>query len=192
MNNEKTFKASTGWTVQESGECHKTVDVRDKHGKYVKWIGPTFLETLREYFQNERDTELGRTRWPENPDYVIYRDTKYDGYGYGRRVHVLHEPSGISWIVWEQLPVKRHCVSVVAAKWYFEEGPGKIERPWENAKAGEVWRLTVDGKEGNYLAEVPPSGTPYFHGGTSSCFAGNERITAGRKRLEADGGLPYV
>ncbi|QIK61774.1 hypothetical protein G7068_00035 [Leucobacter viscericola] len=28
-------------------------------------------KALREFFQHERDTELGRWRWPEYPEYVV-------------------------------------------------------------------------------------------------------------------------
>lgn len=30
------------------------------------------IDALRGFFQAERDAELGRWRWPENPDYVVY------------------------------------------------------------------------------------------------------------------------
>ncbi|MBK7556241.1 MAG: hypothetical protein IPI55_17075 [Flavobacteriales bacterium] len=36
------------------------------------WLDPRDADALREFFQQERDLELGRWRWPENPDYVVY------------------------------------------------------------------------------------------------------------------------
>ena len=57
---------------------------------------------LREYFQAERDEELGRWRDPEEPDYVAYPRPDLDD-GDGRCVLVLDELSGATRTDWEQI-----------------------------------------------------------------------------------------
>lgn len=192
MTNEKTFKASNGVTITISDEGYLTATGGSGENSVLHATGGAEygVQALREYFQHERDQELGRVRWPENPDYVIYWVPEHDDDEECRCVRVLHEPTAIRETVLERWVANPARISDLAAKWYFEEGPGKEPaRPWEQAKPGEVWRLTMDGKEGNYLAEEPPSGTPYFHGGSSSLFADSERVTAGRKLLNADGSV---
>lgn len=46
---------------------------------------------LREFFRAEEDERLGRWRWPENPEYVVYRADD--------DARVLHEPSGQVWVI---------------------------------------------------------------------------------------------
>lgn len=92
---------------------------------------------LREFFQNERDQELGRWRWPENPDYVIIPRA--------RGVRVVSETTGMS------LDARRGqyrgggATLFGAAAAYFDAHPER--KPWEDAKPGEVWLLTLDGDE---------------------------------------------
>lgn len=57
------FVASNGWYL-ENGHLHTPMGT-----KMFSSIG---MDCLREIFQHERDRELGRWRWPENPDYVVY------------------------------------------------------------------------------------------------------------------------
>lgn len=178
---EHPFKASNG------------IWITPRHD-HVSWHSgqnwPKVTAALREYFQHERDQQLGRTRWPKNPDYVIYRDPERDHGEYGRWVRVINEQTGSSWWVWEYGqnygdPTPNHRA---AAHWYFTEGPGKKPaRPWEDAKPGEVWRLTVDGEEWTLLVCENTPGKPYFLGQSSSFYTDDARITAGRKLLEADG-----
>lgn len=99
------------------------------------WLGDGEIQALREFFQHERDEELGRWRWPENPEYVVYG-----------------HPSGDATVFREQMPVGgilyRRGDDVVdmesqAARAYFETRPER--KPWHDAKPGETWRLTVEG-----------------------------------------------
>ena len=36
------------------------------------YITPEMVPDAAEYFESRKDDELGRWRWPENPDYVVY------------------------------------------------------------------------------------------------------------------------
>lgn len=55
------------------------------------YIGPNRFADAEEFFQGKRDEELGRWRWPENPDYVVYRADDYDGF------MILDEREGKTW-----------------------------------------------------------------------------------------------
>ena len=193
---ENTFKASNGCEIRSNfgyfDEHEDCYEVRDIDDYILHRLGQGSLQALREYFRHERDTELGRTRWPEDPDYVIYRDPDHDDED-GRCVEVLHEPTAYTETVWERRTGKRWDEKPIrtidmAARWYFTEGPGKEpERPWENAKADEVWRITVEGGDGTFLVCETIPGRPYFLGQASSFYPSDTGITAGRKLLEADG-----
>ena len=128
---------------------------------------------LREYFQAERDEELGRWRDPENPDMVVYprRDT----------VHVINEYDGLPYMrERNQVAYVDGAVSEVAQR-YFVAHPEP--KPWEKARPGcdEIWVLTIHGCEQPvYVTEF--CGEPAFQvpgGGTMSLSHG--AITAGRR-----------
>ena len=96
------------------------------------------FETLRAFFQAERDEQLGRWRDPENPNIVVYPIPAMNdqGDGYGRAVWVLDEAEMVSRTVLDD----RHSHS--SASHYFAAHPEPKPRPWEEAKPGEVWVLT--------------------------------------------------
>ena len=134
---------------------------------------------LREYFQAERDEELGRWRDPEDPDWVVYprRDT----------VHVINEYDGLPYMrERNQVAYVDGAVSEVAQR-YFAAHPEP--KPWEKARPGcdEIWVLTIHGCEQPvYVTEF--CGEPAFQvpgGGTMSLSHG--AITAGR-RIWPEGG----
>ena len=94
------------------------------------------LETLREYFQAERDEALGRWRDPENPNMVCYPVAcDLDA------VLVMYEGDMTRYYAtrstWKD--VTPHYVSETAGR-YFAAHPEP--KPWEEAKPGEVWVLT--------------------------------------------------
>lgn len=105
-------------------------------------INREYKEVLREFFQHERDEELGRWRWPENPDYVVY--VKCESESEPRAgVRVLHERTGRSRDIGRA--VVNACEATVsrfgrAARAYFEAHPER--KPWHDATEGEVWIVT--------------------------------------------------
>lgn len=135
------FTASNGWLVQ-----------RDRHGwAQVTGITRTTelstpeVEALREFFLHERDTELGRWRWPENPDYVVYPNLNdvvrvlregNAGGPYGPGVIRITRAESLEW---DEEGARNFYA---AARAYFEAHPAPP--PWRDAKPGEVWVL--DGK----------------------------------------------
>jgi hypothetical protein len=111
--------------------------------------GPEGIVALREFFQAERDAELGRWRTGAHPD-IFARP--FDS----KRIEVYDEANG------DQTSFARNDVPspdapsgewppCVVARAYFAAHP--VPRPWENAKPGEIWRLTTS-VYGDHIAAV--------------------------------------
>jgi len=94
-------------------------------------------QALREFFQHERDEQLGRWRWPEHPEYVVWPVAPGSP-----AVLVLNEGAGptITCRRDEWLPSGQGHLG--AARAYFDAHPEP--KPWHNAKPGEVWVVTTD------------------------------------------------
>lgn len=132
----KRFEASNGVEVW-----------RDKKDSLMtnNWVssdsvGTEDAEALREYFQHERDEELGHWRDPNTPGYIVHPDPLIP-----RLVTVLHEKSWQVLRIYEKpthrtIESKRWIEATAAAQAYFEANPEP--RPWNDAKVGEVWILT--------------------------------------------------
>lgn len=98
------------------------------------WLPVSKTKAIREFFQAERDAELGRWRWPEDLDYVVYAvDSGW---------FVLNEQTGATkhYGYRDHAQVGNSLLSQ-AARAYFEAHPEP--KPWEDAKPGEVWELTM-------------------------------------------------
>ena len=118
----------------------------------VRWEGGTppvkVTSALREYFQAERDTELGRWRWPDDPRYLVFPLKDDD------EVRVLDENSG------QSVAIRRssfrsgltHTHFVGAALAYFDTHP-EPKPAWHDAKPGEVWVLEMDGEERAFMLD---------------------------------------
>lgn len=120
------------------------------------YLGFEEMVAWREFEQHRRDEELGRWRWPENPDYVVYpviQSAHEMAFGQNLSVMVFHEPTGV---------LKGYCREEDqggdltreypgAARAYFKAHPER--KPWEDAKAGEVWVIEVEGTE-SYAVHV--------------------------------------
>lgn len=105
---------------------------------------------LREFFQHERDEALGRWRWPENPSFVAWASRRSNE----KDVTVLDESSGyVGYFTRGDVADVRPGVGLIrgAARAYFEAHPER--KPWEDAKAGDVWVIEVEGAE-SYAVHV--------------------------------------
>ena len=89
---------------------------------------------LREYFQAERDEELGRWRDTENPNIVVYALSMMDGED--RCIRLLNELSGATWLDWGRVALPG------PASRYFDAHPEP--EPWDAAQPDEIWVLTID------------------------------------------------
>lgn len=118
-----------------------TVQV-DEHGKITLIpaigspvsVGLGDANFLRSHFASERDREIGRYRWDEDRDFLIY---KHSDSG----VRVLDESTGETTIFSRNSATgmsKKHR----AARAYFETFPEP--KPWHSALPGEVWDVDVE------------------------------------------------
>ncbi|GAA1149481.1 hypothetical protein MOX01_22660 [Microbacterium oxydans] len=139
-----TFTASNGIEVTVDPDREGKVYLvgrraRGDEGQYLDTHatgGPEGIVALREFFQHERDEELGRWRWPEHREYVVYASR--------RPILVLNELTG------DTLRAHRadgfsdsgHGTIYNAASAYFESHPER--KPWEDAEPGEVWELQYE------------------------------------------------
>ena len=129
------------------------------------------FKTLREYFQAERDEQLGRWRDPENPDMVCFPvecdpNAVWVVYeGDGRRYHATRTG-------WEL--TRPHYASEAAGR-YFAAHPKP--KPWDAAQPDEIWVLTIDDYSAPYLRNSYGTWT----NSTSDVYVGDGTITAGRR-----------
>ena len=135
------------------------------------------FKTLREYFQAERDEELGRWRDPEIPDMVVYPHDDVT-------ITVLDEVDGERcwWTRGDELDAhQERFPGFDTARAYFAAHPEP--KPWHAARpdCDEIWVLTIHGYEQPvYVTEF--GGEPAFQvpgGETMSLSHG--AITAGRR-----------
>lgn len=112
------------------------------------------VESLREYFRDERDRELGVWRWgnESGKQYLVRK------LGYGDKFRVVREEhyEQLDWAP-EQYNSIAHSGNdmVKAIQAYREAHPEK--KPWLDANPGEVW--VVDFEAGvTEAVVVPPSG----------------------------------
>ena len=99
------------------------------------------VNTLRTFFQEERDTELNRWRDTLNPDMVCFPITE-------NNIRVLNERAGyLSCIYYrgDGIDLQSSNPYIRTAWRYFEAHP--MKKPWEKAAQGDIWVLTSpDGK----------------------------------------------
>lgn len=150
------------------------------HSDFIQWEAgrgaKEITPALREYFQHERDKDLGVWRWPGNSEYVVRKvDTHV--------VDVTHEPLGKNWSVtrakvtdsvegaWSN-PLAPH---VQAAYDYFEAHPER--KPWHDAQPGEVWVVEFIGERKACIVQGLPEGHHLFQGDGRSLIVKNKYIT---------------
>lgn len=171
----KKFEASNGVRLTEHPDG--TARIVFPGSRLFSWTRPEEMEALREFFQHERDEELGRWRWPDNPDYVVYPYT-FDSPRPGiRGVTVLAEEEPRLLTVWEDNidTIYGHSnyedvrsAAREAARGYFEAHPER--KPWEDAKEGDVWIVTpskaLSGGERVEYPAIFQAGSFRDHGGS--------------------------
>lgn len=157
------FTASNGARFEEhpNGTVTLTGGILDPRIE----LSPGMVFGLREFFHHKRDEELGRWRYPPNPVYVVY-----PGWSAGeeqRFARVVNEHMGLSSVVYEHDRSERGDSDIARA--FFNAHPEE-RKPWEDAKPGEVWELTLDDHSEH---------TVFIH---------TDRTTGGRDGLSAGGG----
>lgn len=148
------------------------------------YLSPASAMDAEEFFQAKRDEGLGRWRWPENPEWVVYpKRPGYSAYN-GADLLVINERHGSSM---EYVRADDDGTEYVgldepaaeAARAYFEAHPER--RPWENANDGDIWEF----EDGQYIADrgrffrlplVPPTDPSWRPAGFASNFTAGSRI----------------
>lgn len=168
-----TFRASNGALVDITANGAIVLHAPEESGLIARFADRGWeIAALREYFEHERDEQLGRWRWPENPDYVVY--PRGDG-----AVAVLYERHAEGGILYRRGdPV--HDMEGEAARAYFDAHPEP--KPWHDAKPGEVWALSVEGEEiACIVTPCGPDFEPVAHPVWATLARGSDRITSGRR-----------
>lgn len=168
------FTASNGLEI----EITEIGGIFAKSGYGHIQAGPGGTKALREFFQHERDRELGRWRDPVNPNLVMYLMPK-DENSADRAVRVMDETIGYEYVYgennrtwWEDSEGR------AAAERYFEAHPES--KPWDEAEPGEVWELTdAEGREQLWVWDEI-DGWRSVHSDKVSHLVGRE-ATAGRR-----------
>lgn len=125
----ETFTASNGTALTITDEGRVVIPA------IITGLGEVTQQALRELFQSERDKEIGRWRFAENPDVVVYPRNE-------NKVTVLCEKSGATyhWRRGDAVDLgSRSANGRAAAMAYFEAHP--LPKPWHSAKPGEMWVL---------------------------------------------------
>jgi hypothetical protein len=117
---------------------------------------PESWRAVTEAVRAEEDERLGRWRWPENPDYVVYVRISNE------IVTVFSEARGLSvdasrgtqdaWVD-DERPWKRHALDAASA--YFDAHPQP--KPWHSAKEGDVWEFKLGREHFDFFTGLPYS-----------------------------------
>lgn len=169
----EVITTSTGIKVWVSGDDRLFTVGEDLEGH-------RYTQAVREFFQDERDREVGRERDPENNDYVVYRIESADEAVAGRCVRVVSEATGMVQMVWEANVRERIDPTLperVALR-YFDAHP----LAWFAAKPGEVWVITINTTEIPALVtQDVVNGSVGFKTAYCQYQATDPNITAGRR-----------
>ncbi|WP_136057290.1 hypothetical protein [Microbacterium sp. K24] len=125
---ETAFTASNGVRILELAEG--VGFILPDQSDYSKFgITAAKAEAIVEWGLAKRDAEIGRWRWAENPNFVVYP--------HERGVVVVDEKAGTNG--YYQRGEYTRSPDADAAHAYFEAHPEP--KPWEDAKPGESWKL---------------------------------------------------
>lgn len=141
------------------------------------YLSPASAMDAEEFFQAKRDEELGRWRWPENPDWVAIEGRREPQ---GRTVVVVNEKT-LERFWFNELvgQVIRSSQAHEAGRAFFEAHPER--KPWADAKDGDIWEFS----DGQYLSDkgrffrlplVSASDPTWRPAGFASNFTSGRRI----------------
>lgn len=104
------------------------------------------IAALRGFFLQERDEQLGRWRWPENPDYVVYPD------GTSRRVVKESNGTNMSVSLFDRERMETYLDSYVGAALAYDAAHPE-PKPWEvDPKFGDAWAFKSADSDRELLA----------------------------------------
>jgi hypothetical protein len=165
------FTASNGGIVEtEEGWLQVS-------GSGSEYIDPRAVPTLREFFQAERDEELGRWRPEGRRDVWALADSDDPN-----RVLVVSDTLS-TFATWTRDGIHQTSDNGgwagAIARAYFDAHPER--KPWEGAQPGEIWVLTLEGDEVAYQCTSSFAGHVYFGGADDTIELNSTMITAARR-----------
>src|SRR5690625_55079 len=129
----ETFAASNGHRIVRQHDDR--LAIFDPRGTLDRGVRASLTTALREYFQHERDAELGRWRDEESPDYVVYPAR-------AGSITILHEPTGRQRYLTGRGEAKIATGEFAdTARRYFAAHPEP--KPWHSAEVATLWRITA-------------------------------------------------
>lgn len=168
------FEASNGYKI-EIGSLGN-IEIRSVLGDPRGSATVLSVDALREFFQHERDEELGRWRWPEHPDYVVL--PRLRGW-----VCVISESTGQTLDARRGQYLGTEPTLFGAANAYFEAHPER--KPWEDAKPGEVWAISTENVADEVAVRVAIQNETltfeYVKSISTHLDASDKRIVSGRR-----------
>lgn len=154
------FKARSGRTVRVGEDG--TVMFDHANG----YLSPASAMDAEEFFQAKRDEELGRWRWPVEPEYLVYPSDQFREGADGTWIRVVNERTSLADEFARHAEVKAFRLVGrfrEAALAYFEAHPER--KPWHGAVSGEFWMVHHAGTvevcrvDGNRFVGVDDRGT---------------------------------
>jgi hypothetical protein len=106
------------------------------------YLGFEQMKAWREFARAEEDERLGRWRWPENPEYVVYPPIRDRD-----KIAVVNEATGNSALYGANSPTFAATSGLMSdwtrvARAYFDAHPEPTPA-WYEAREGEVWVLCL-------------------------------------------------
>jgi hypothetical protein len=148
------YTATNGVTVfpLERGMTFRFPDIGQS-----KWgINQEKVDALREFFRAEEDERLGRWRWPEKPEFIVFPSVAFQHPADSALVQVVNEANGQSRSVRRDDPDRSlYGYFSEAAEAYFDAHPEP--KPWHNAKEGDVWEFKLGREHFDIFTGLPYS-----------------------------------
>lgn len=147
------FTASNGVRIRHrEGMIEWAAPGSDTFGVLNGYVLGSVLDVaLTEAYRTGEDMSLGRWRWPENPDYVVYpqpSSAQRDVFGSDIDLVITRGVDGLAkgYVRADDQggpPAAHRYEHILAARAYFDAHP-EI-KPWHAAAPGEVWEITRAG-----------------------------------------------
>lgn len=171
------FIASNGIGIEVNDNEQIIFDVPNRPTSPV-WMRSVEIDALREYVIAEEDKRLGRWRWPENPDYVVYPNDATS------RLRIVRESDGYVALVYNP---ENESGGFKAAAIAYDDAHAE-PKPWYDAQNGEVWILVTPatGERPYQVVRTEDDGFRFFliggyEGFRPGLFPQEAQIKAGRR-----------
>lgn len=180
----KTFTASNGVTIKLATGDNLFIEPMASSSSLGRLhvSGSRSIAALREFFRAERDEELGLWRDPERPGFTVKLSKD------GKEAIVHYEPGNGSTKWTREEAATDYGMPCRVARKFFEEYVDP-DRPWESAKAGDLWILTMadDARIGVSVAIDPDTESLTFFGdGIGASLRNNKNIVGGELLYRAE------